>query len=173
MKTKTVTLYEYDELPTERAKERARDWYLSCTESDTYAWEDIQADAEMVGLEIESLDQHRPNKGRFTAGALETAHKIEKDHGESCETHKTTVKFLADRDEIIDTAERDEDGEFSDVDAVDDKLDTLEGEYLHDLLEDYRVNLEKNIAYQQSREAIEESIRANGYTFTEDGKRED
>jgi hypothetical protein len=173
MKTKTITLYEYDELPTERAKERARDWFREVTAGDCYEWEGVQEDAEMIGLVLESLDQHRPNKGHFKAGALETALKIEEEHGESCETFKTTKAFLDKRGGIVNDAPRDENGDFSEEGELDDKLDELESEYLHDLLEDYRIMLDRNIEDANSTEVVENNIRANEYTFREDGKRED
>jgi hypothetical protein len=34
-RTKTITLYKYDELPTEKAKEKARDWYRQISAGDS------------------------------------------------------------------------------------------------------------------------------------------
>lgn len=173
MKTKTVALYDFDELPTEESKERARDWYRQHSEEDTYAAEYIKDDASNVGLVIESLDQHRANKGRFHAGPEETAHKIEKEHGPGCETYKTANAYLENRDRIINEHPRDTEGDFEYVGALDLSLDNLDAEFLHDILEDYRVMLEKEIEYQNADAQVDETIRANGYTFTADGRRED
>lgn len=36
MRQKTITLYQIDELPTERAKEKARQWYREASAGDTF-----------------------------------------------------------------------------------------------------------------------------------------
>lgn len=66
MKTKTITLYTYDELPTEKAKERARDWALEFALLDDW-WECTYDDAICIGLNIISfdLDRNRHAKGVF------------------------------------------------------------------------------------------------------------
>ena len=52
--TKTVTLYEYDELSDE-AKERAREWYTSGKEDDYKGWvyEDAEHVANILGIEFD------------------------------------------------------------------------------------------------------------------------
>lgn len=158
-----VKLYQFDEL-TERAKEQARDWYRE-GEDGSFAWENIQEDAKNIGLIIESLDQHRANRGHFERFAENTAERISKEHGETCDTYKTAKVFL----DALKALPRDEDGELSLYDQ--DKAEDLEKEFLHDLLEDYRIILEKDIEYQYSNEHIDETILANEYEFTENGKR--
>lgn len=41
MRQKTITLYQFDELPTEKAKEKARDWYRSASVGDSFWSESI------------------------------------------------------------------------------------------------------------------------------------
>jgi len=48
MRTEIKTIYQYDELPTERAKERAREWLAGLTFSDSNDWEHVYTDAEQV-----------------------------------------------------------------------------------------------------------------------------
>ena len=50
------------------------------------------------------------------------------------------------------------------------KMIIIEDEFLKSLLEDYSIILQKEYEYQTSEEAIIESIKANDYEFTEDGK---
>ena len=54
--------------------------------------------------------------------------------------------------------------------AFDGAADDLEYMFLHDLLEDYADILQRECDYLQSEEAIIETIKANEFWFTEDGK---
>jgi hypothetical protein len=58
------------------------------------------------------------------------------------------------------------------MDGLDDEPDTkdLDKEFLHNLLEDYRVMLQQEYDYLTSKDAVIETINANEYDFTEDGK---
>lgn len=171
MKTITITLYEFNEL-SDPAKEKARDWYRNGA-LDYDWWDSIYNVAKRIGLKITSfdLDRARHAKGEFIHGALETAHKIEKKHGESCETFQTAKFYLEQRDKLVDSAERDEPGEFVDESSLDRELDDLDTEFLRSLLEDYSIMLQKEYEYLLSDECVDETISANGYTFTESGKR--
>lgn len=163
-------VYTFDELG-DKAKERARDWYREGGLINEMAWENACEDALQIGLKIESLDQHRSNEGKFMASAEETAHKIEKEHGNSCATYVTAKQYLEARDKVITVWERDENGEFVNQDRLDVSLDALDSNFLHDLLEDYRISHEKDLEYFYSAESVDETIRDNGYEFTIDGKR--
>ena len=48
-------------------------------------------------------------------------------------------------------------------------LQALEAEFLKSILEDYSIILQKEYEYLTSREAVEETIEANDYHFTENG----
>lgn len=160
MKTKTINIYQYSEL-SEKAKEVARQWYLEGMDN-SFCWENTQYDASEIGLIIESLDDHRPNKGYFAVSATECAAKIMKNHGEACETFKTANKYM----ENLLFASRDTESE-----GYEDLCEELEKEFLQSLLEDYRIMLNRDIEYQQSDESIAESMQANEYDFFENGKR--
>ena len=75
---------------------------------------------------------------------------------------KDADQYLSERDDLIRTWPEDETG-------LDEKLDDLDNDFLHDLLEDYRIMLINEYDYLTSREAIVESIDANGYEFDENG----
>lgn len=159
-----VKLYKFEEL-TEKAKEKARDWFRSGFDGQ-FEFDTILEDAKEVGLKILEL---RPtgiqgnNRGEFITTARECAEKIVKNHGESCETYKTAAAYLKD----ISTLEVDEDGEF----VNEDEADELTKEFKYSLLEDYRVTFEKEEEYQNSDEVVDENIIANEYEFTDDGER--
>ena len=52
-----------------------------------------------------------------------------------------------------------------------DKLMEMEDEFLHSLLEDYRIMYNENIDYENSELYAIEMIEANEYDFTKDGSR--
>lgn len=168
--TKTITteIFTFDEL-NDDAKNNARQWYLSHNYDDQQIqWDDIKDDAKTIGLRIKSLDQHRANKGEFITSAPECAEKIMSEHGKNCETYKTAQAYLKD----IVPAPVDSEGNLVEyAPEWEEERENQDHEFLQSLLEDYRIMLEKNYEYIQSEEHVEESIIANGYTFTEDGKR--
>lgn len=172
MRIKETKVYQYDEL-SEKAKEKARDWFREASSGDEW-WESTYEDAERVGIKIFSFDIDRGNycEGKFICGGEEAAHKIEKEHGETCETYKTAKAYLAARDKIISEAKKDANGDFEDERELDAALDECEAEFLKSILEDYRIILQKEYEYQNSDEVVAENIRANEYEFSENGKRE-
>ena len=64
----------------------------------------------------------------------------------------------------------DESSEHFESSESEDKMIDLENEFLQSLLEDYSIMLQNESEYLQSAEAIRETIEANEYEFTEDGK---
>jgi hypothetical protein len=167
MKEVTIKTYTIDEL-SEKAKTKAREWWMSAGFSSDDAWEQIKEDALNVGLKIICL---RPtgiqgnNEGHFEKFAEDTAERIIKEHGKSCETYKTVTSYLVSLKEL----KRDEDGELYMQEQ--DKAEEIEKDFLYNLLEDYRIILEKEIEYQESDENVDEVLRANEYAFDENGKR--
>lgn len=55
--TKTITLYSYDELPTEAAKEKARDWWKEDVDvSYEFVYTDAATVASLMGIEIDQRE---------------------------------------------------------------------------------------------------------------------
>lgn len=139
--------------------------------------ETITGDATMVGLkltnwETDSASFVRNVEGEFITSAPECAEKIISDHGKDCETHKTAAAYLA----ALEEAPCDEEGRLIEEDtperlAWEEKRERQDDEFLQALLKDYKHMLQKEIEYRDSNEYIDESILANEYTFTADGKR--
>jgi hypothetical protein len=162
-------VYKFDELP-EDAKEKALEKLYDINVN--YDWyEFTYEDAKQVGLIIEEFDIDRGSycRGKFTESAESTAQLIIDNHGIDCETYKTAQAYLKERDEVVDIAERDENGEFEDENALDDKLDELDAEFKKSIFQDYLIILRKEYEYQSSEEAIKETIEANDYEFTIEG----
>jgi len=162
------TYYQFDEL-SDKAKDVARDWFRNGYGMESW-WECMYEDAANVGLKILSFDDYKC-EAKFMASAEETAHKIEKEHGESCETFKDAKEYLTARDNVIDVWEKDENGEFVNQDRLDISLDALDSNFLLALQEDYRIMLNKEYEYLMSNESVDENIKCNEYEFSENGRR--
>lgn len=162
MRKVTVKVYQYDEL-NDKAKERARGWFLQGRDNRD-AFDNIVEDAKQVGLLITELYQHRANEGGFEVGPMDTIDRILANHGDICETYKTATRYK----ERLGYFSEDDDDETS---VEYENYQNAKREFLHDLLEDYRVMCDKEVEYQQSEEYVSEMMKANEYEFTEDGRR--
>ena len=159
MKTKTINLYEFDEL-SDQAKQRAI--ANNCGINVDY-WEwyhSVYDDAENIGLKITGfdLDRNRHCTGKAVDDVLTIAHKIKTEHGFDTPTYELANEF------IKDYAALDED-----IDA--DELRDFKNEFLKSILEEYSILLQKEYEWLTSKESIEDALRANEYEFLEDGSR--
>lgn len=160
MKTIKTTVYSLDEL-TDTAKEQARNWYREGALD--YEWWDVTfEDAECIGLKITGfdLDRNKHATGHFTDTAGGVAARVVADHGKSCGTYRDAQNYLKDR-AALPIPEGEEEPDTTDLDE----------EFERTLLEDYANLLQQECEYLLSKESVDESIRANEYTFTADGKR--
>lgn len=168
--TRKTTVYKFDELPKD-AQDKAIE-RLADINVDGKWWDFAYEDAKQIGLKLTGFDIDGRGycKGDFMEGAHVVAENIKQDHGESCETYKDAVNYLKERDEVIDATARDENRDFEDEYELEQKLDELDTEFLRTLLEDYRIMLQHEYEDLTSRKGIIETIEANDYDFTEDGK---
>ncbi len=142
-------VYKFNEL-SEQAKEKAIEKLIDINVGNNW-WEHNYEDAKNVGINITSFDIDRGNVlGDFIDSALETATAIISEHGIQCQTYKTAKRYY---DNLLNF--KNEDAEF---------------EFKVDILSDYLDLLQEEFEYQTSKEAIIETIEANDYEFTEDGK---
>ena len=171
MKTIKINLYSFSELSKEAQDKVIEKQYD--INVDYNWWESTYEDALNIGLKITSFDIDRANycNGEFVSGGIDCAHKIEKEHGEKCESYKTAKTFLADYDKLV---EKYSDGKVlctvadENVYEFDGEADELESEFLKSIC-DYKIILSGEFDYLTSREAILETIEANEYTFEADG----
>lgn len=163
MRTIRIKLYKFSEL-SDKAKETAiYNYRINYAGNDPKdAWEDTLEDAKQIGLKIISLSDHRSNEGEFMLSACEVAANIFRDHGEDCETYKTAASFMEEWEPVF--------SKYIETEEEETKLMDIEDEFLKSLLEDYRIILNKNYEYANSDEAIIDTIEANEYEFTKDGK---
>ena len=170
MRIKETKVYSFAELSDE-AKGSAIE-NMADINVDYNWWESTYEDATNVGIKITSSDEQRGCEGDFVESAGETAEKVISDHGKMCETYKTATKYLHDRAELVkkysDGVTVDlvtEDNEYD----FDNDCDDLDAEFLRSLLEDYRIILREEYEYLTGEQAIQDTIEANEYEFTEDG----
>jgi len=169
IETTTRELYEFAEL-SEDAKEAAIN-NLSDINVDYEWWESVYDDAENVGVKITSfdLDRNRNADGKFINYALDTAEAIKANHGESSESYKTAEAYLQERAAFIkaELEANTDDDEFTEDDIDTEDIDM---DFLKSILEDYSIMLQHEYEYLTGAEAIRETIEANEYEFTAEGK---
>ena len=165
MKTIKINLYKFEELSKE-AKQIALEKFSDINVNYDW-WEFTYDDAENVGLKLKNfdLDRNKHATGEFITNAKDCADKILKEHGESCDTHATATNFLNTLKEIEVKYEGKE--ETSEEET---EIEDLEYGFLKDILEDYATILQNECEYLQTEKSIIETIEANDYDFTIDGK---
>ncbi len=172
----TTPVYDFDDLD-DKAKDKARDWYREGA-LDYGWWDSTYEDAETIGLRIKSFEldrgRHATGEFKYFGGAEQCAGLILENHGKDCETYKTAKQYLADLAKLnaeIEAVDGDDETNVE-YELWQDKRGELNDEFLRSLLEDYSIMLQHEYEYLLSDEAVDETIRANEYTFTETGKRE-
>ena len=168
MMTKEIKIYQFAEL-SDAAKQTAINHFADINVDGEW-WKLIYEDAKTIGLKISSfgIDRHNHCKGDFILAANEVAANIFREHGESCDTYKTALKFMDEwqplfNDYMDETSKNYESGE------LEQQMLDLEEEFLSSLLEDYALMLQSEYEYATSEEAIIETIEIEKYNFTEDG----
>lgn len=208
MKTKTITVYEFDELD-ERAKERARDWYREGA-LDYEWWEYTYEDAKTIGkhlgitiddiyfsgfasqgdgacltgswsaycMDLKKLWEHCPKDEEIIrigeslaniAQCVPASNAHIKHTGHYYHEHSVSI------DVNIDEDAEDPSGDYEEWFTQDEHIAYEEqiAELLRDFMQWIYKQLEAEHDYLMSDETVDESIRANEYTFTESGERED
>ena len=138
-----------------------RDWWISTYE-----------DASNVGIKITgfALDRNRHCTGKIDY-PFDTAKKIVEEHGESCETYKTSKSYLEDYNKIMsyEATGTEEEEEIIDKD-IEEEIRDLDEEFIKSILEDYSIMLQREYEYLQEDEAIISTFEANEYEFDKEGK---
>ena len=161
-----ITVYTFDELSDDAKQNAVENLYDLNIDYDW--WESTYEDAKQIGCKIEGFDTGRgSNCDLVCKDACRTARLILENHGNECDTFKLAEEYAKDHEKIIYDADKDEDGEILyDADALTD----LDAEFERALGEEYLSILRQEYDYQTSEEAIIETIKANEYEFTEEGK---
>ena len=165
--TRVTKVYRFEEL-SDTAQEKAME-KLYDINVDYSWWDCVYEDAKNIGIEIKEFDLGQGSycKGEFIESELDVAENILKEHGKGCETHKDAYEFI----ELIAYAEN----TYYEHEEMDDFEPTYEcpellSDFQNTIFEDYRMILREEYDYLTSEEAIRDTIEANDYEFTEDGR---
>lgn len=163
-----VKVYQYSEL-SEKAKEKARDWYLNATYGCDWS-ESIYDDAKDAGLKITGFNIDHGNYCNigFIGTPEKTAEYILKNHGSKCETYTDTQDY---NKAIAALALKHPSDDERNSDEYAEALAEVVEEYKNALARSYLVMLRKEYEYLTSEECIAESMEANNYEFCENGTR--
>ena len=152
MREETVKIYKYDEL-SNTAKAKAREWYCQGA-LDYNWWEFVYETFDYLGIKITSFDlgNSKGITGRTLSqvSLYDVAKNIVKEYAEG------PLREIA--DEYLEAWGINEDS----ADDVN---------FKHMVLQEALAMLQREHDYLLSEEQVEESIRANEYEFTVDGKR--
>jgi len=206
MTTKTINLFTFNEL-SDSAKEKARDWWRSCNDGDTF-WSECVIDeakeqGRNMGLSIDNIwfrgfasqGDGACYEGTWHACDVKTG-EAAKDWGDSPETKEIrriaaqfeetaknfpnasfSVKHSGHYYHEFSTSFNVSLGEDEDNGSISqEEWSRAEGDLIEtarDYMRWIYKQLEKECEYQNSDEVIDELLESNGYTFLENGERED
>lgn len=171
MQTVEIKIYKFDELSKE-AQQKALQSYANFN-VDYDWWQFVYEDANNIGLTITGFDTAQKSITGRLADVYEACVKILKEHGEESTTRKLATKYFKEQGELV---TRFSDGINTEVvaedkeDEYDERIEEIEKEFTRELLEEYLLILTHEYEYLTSEESIKESLIANEYDFTEDGK---
>jgi hypothetical protein len=170
MKTIQLNLYPFAEL-SESVKEKVIEDHFYINVSHAW-WGFIYDDAETAGLKITGFDFDRGNycNAEFTQDAIKCASLVITNHGEQTDTYQTAQSFREKRDKIVIEWPKEIDGDWKDIDGLDEALDKLEDRFLTTMCRRYLEFLTACYDELISKEAIIETLIANDYFFTADGE---
>ena len=154
-------IYAFEEL-SDKAKDKARDWYIDCG-FDYEWWDFIYEDAENVGLRLREFDLDGPNlcTGTLVNTAAYSINKIIRAHNTAWATYTIAQEYKRQL------------GALEAIDNIDERARQeaiLEAEYEKDLLAAYLEALREEWEYLHSNKYIDESIVANEHEFFENGQ---
>ena len=162
MKTIEIKVYKFKELD-KQTKEKVIDNYRYINVEDFQWYDWIKDDFNRLGLEIQEFDLGRRNYVKIYIDNLEeTSKSILHEFGDSVLIKQTAKNYIDEYEKIQANFKEDEDIE-RELEILDDQY---EKEYSEDILSYLRSNYEQDI----SDEAVIDTIEANDYDFTTDGK---
>ena len=162
MKTIEIKVYKFDELD-EQTKEKVIDNYRHINVEDTFWYDWIKDDFNRLGLEIKEFDLGRRNYVKIYIENFEdTSNYIIKEFGDSVLIKQTAKNYLKELKEIVSNFKEDED--------IDREFETLDENYQHEFEADILSYLRANYEHYISDEAVIDTIEANDYDFTTEGK---
>jgi len=162
MKTIEIKVYKFEELD-KQTKEKVIDNYRNINVEDFQWYDWIKDDFNRLGLEIQEFDLGRRNYVKIYIENFEdTSNYIIEEFGDSVAIKQTAKNYINEYEKIQANFKEDEDIE-REVELLDEQY---EKEYSEDILSYLRANYE----WETSDEAVINTIEANDYDFTTEGK---
>ena len=162
MRTIEIKVYKFEELDKQTKEKVINNYrYINVEHSTWYEW--IKEDFSRLGLEIQEFDLDRGNYAKIYIDNFEdTSKNIIEYFGDSVLIKQTAKNYLDEFNKIQANFKEDED--------IERELEILDEEYEKEYSEDILSYLRANYEYEISDEAIIETIEANDYDFTTEGK---
>lgn len=162
MRTIEIKVYKFEELD-KQTKEKVIDNYRYINVEDTFWHECIKEDFSTLGLEIQAFDLDRGNYAKIYIDNFEdTSKNIIEEFGDSVLIKQTAKNYLDEFNKIQANFKEDED--------IEREVEILDEEYQKEYSEDILSYLRLNYEWEITNEAVIDTIKANDYDFTTNGK---
>jgi len=162
MKTIEIKVYRFEELD-KQTKEKVIENYRYINVDNTFWYDCIKEEFNSLGLEIKEFDLDRGNYAKIYIDNFEdTSNYIIKEFGDSVLIKQTAKNYINEYEKIQANFKEDED--------IEREVELLDEQYEKEYSEDILSYLRSSYDWEISDEAITETIEANDYDFTTDGK---
>ncbi len=162
MKTIEIKVYKLEELDKQTREKVIENYrYINVEHSTWYDW--IKEDFNRLGLEIQEFDLGRRNYAKIYIDNFEdTSKNIIEEFGDSVLIKQTAKNYINEYEKIQANFKEDED--------IEREVELLDEQYEKEYSEDILSYLRSNYDWETSDEAIYQTIEANDYDFTTEGK---
>ena len=162
MKTIEIKVYKLEELDKQTREKVIENYrYINVEHSTWYDW--IKEDFNRLGLEIQEFDLGRRNYAKIYIDNFEdTSKNIIEEFGDSVLIKQTAKNYINEYEKIQANFKEDED--------IEREVELLDEQYEKEYSEDILSYLRSNYDWETSDEAIYQTIEANDYDFTTNGK---
>ena len=162
MKTKEIKVYKFDELD-KQTKEKVIENYRYINVDNTFWYDCIKEEFDELGISITAFNLDRGNYANIDVWNFEdTSRSIIEEFGDSVAIKQTAKNYINEYEKIQANFKEDED--------IEREVELLDEQYEKEYSEDILSYLRSSYDWEISDEAITETIEANDYDFTIDGK---
>ena len=162
MRTIEIKVYKFEELD-KQTQEQVIENYRYINVEDTLWYDFIKVDFNRLGLDIQAFDLDRGNYAKiYIDNFEETSNNIIDEFGDSVPIKQTAKNYIDEYNKIQANFKNDED--------IERELEILDEEYQKEYSEDILSYLKAEYEWEITDQAIIETIEANDYDFTTEGK---
>ncbi len=162
MKTIEIKVYKFEELD-KQTQEKVIENYRYINVEDTFWYDWIKDDFNRLGLEIKEFNIDRGSYAKIYIENFEdTSNYIIEEFGDSVAIKQTAKNYLKELKEIVSNFKEDEE--------IDREFEILDEKYQHEFEADILSYLRANYVWEINDQAVINTIEANDYDFTTEGK---